>query len=123
MLARGGSLALKNPAKGTKLDELLWNWARFMFSGGNSQFVVVSRSVGQGYTHTDRDAAYDALDARLYKAVDAAVADLPEFERASIYTAYLGTRWRWSTQALNETLSSALSTLRAALMKRHIVVD
>jgi DNA-directed RNA polymerase specialized sigma24 family protein len=123
MLARGGSLALKNPAKGTKLDELLWNWARFMFSSGNPQFTVASRSVGQGYTHTDTDAAYDALDARLYKAVDAAVNDLPERERAVIYTVYLGQRWRWSTQEANAALSSALSMLKASLLKRHIVVD
>ena len=78
-----------------RLERILLDWAHWMRVRGMSNFRVVARSVGDGFTHysSDRESEYAKSDAWVSENTDAVIRDLKRLEQQALAAEYLGAAW------------------------------
>ena len=105
-------------------DRLEWhfyNWARWMRSGGKTQFHVGGGLGLQGFTHFDTESSYDKSDNDTAIMVDAIIRDLKQMERDSLHTEYLGKVWPNKPEILGMVLVLAREQVQAGIRKRGLI--
>jgi len=103
-----------------RLEFHLENWARWMQTGGKSEFKVHGGHSLRGFTHYDTESAYEQMDISSAKATDAAIGDLKPLERAAINCEYLGAKWTYEGPQ-HAVLAIARHAVRMGLERRSIV--
>lgn len=105
-----------------RVDFHLFNWARWMRSGGTAILGIPGRAcAGMGISHSaDFDQLADQSDRVAAKAVDAVIRDLKPLEAKAIRCSYLGEDWTAKEQE-GAVLVIAKESVRMGLNRRGIV--
>lgn len=114
-------IAMKPHVDYDRVEWHLWNWARYMRTGGYAGLSISGRaSGGIGISHSaDFDQLADLADRSSARACDAVIRDLKPLEQKAIRCAYLGEDW---TRPEHEgaVLVVAKESVRLGLNKRGV---